>query len=466
MYWSSGAVLNIIVCGAGQVGFNIAQHLSGEGSDVTVVDHAEEQIRRVGDSLDVQTIAGYASHPDVLEQSGAQDADMLIAVTQSDEINMVSCQVAHSLFNVPMKIARVRTPAYLAPAWADLFSRDHIPIDVLISPEAEVVNAISRRLEVPGTVDMRGFADDRVRLVGVRITENCPIVHTPMRQLTELFPSLNITIVYIVRQDTTIIPTGMDQMLPGDEVYFVVETDHMTRALATFGHEEKEARRLVIVGGGHIGLDLARHLEQSESSIEVKLVEVDREQAELVADQLEKTIVLHGDALDSELLDEANIASSETIVAVSSNDETNILVSVLAKRHGCPRAITLINAAEYAPLISPLGIDAAVSPREITVSSILEHVRQGRIRSVYALRGGEAEVIEAEAMETSPIVGQSLKSARLPRGVLLGAIVRGDQVIIPRGDTTVKSQDRVILFAPHDSVKKVERLFSVALGFF
>jgi trk system potassium uptake protein TrkA len=458
--------VKVVICGAGQVGFNIARHVSGENIDVIVIDHDAESIRRVSDGLDVQALLGFASHPDVLEQAGIEDADMLIAVTRSDEINMVSCQVAHSLFNVPIKIARVRHQAYLEPAWADLFSRDHMPIDFLISPEAEVVSSIGRRLEQPGAIDMIGFADDRVRLIGVRLSEDCPIVNTPLRQLTELFPNLNITVVYIVRDETTIVPHGMDQMLPGDEVYFVVDSEQVGRAMALFGHEEKEARRLVIVGGGNIGLQLARKLENADPTINLKLIESDKTRAEYVADQLDRTVVLHGDALDGEILDEVNIGAAETIVAVTHNDEVNILASVLAKRHGCPRAVTLINATTYAPLISPLGIDAAVSPREITVSRILEHIRRGRIRSLYTLRGGEAEVIEAEAMQTSPVVGVPLREAGLPRRVLVGAVVRGEEVIIPRGATVIKEHDRVVVFAPHDVVKKVEKLFSVALGFF
>ena len=458
--------MKVIICGAGQVGFNIARHLSGENIDVTVIDHDAEQIRKVSDGLDVQALQGFASHPDMLEQAGVEDADMLIAVTQSDEINMIACQVAHSLFNVPTKIARVRHQAYLEPAWSDLFSRDHMPIDFLISPEAEVVSSVARRLEQPGALDMIGFADDKVRLIGVRLGEDCPLVNTPLRQLTELFPDLKITVVYIVRDETDIVPHGMDQMVPGDEVYFVVDSGHIGRAMALFGHEEKEARRLVIIGGGNIGFQLARQLERTNPTINLKLIEADKARAEFVADQLDRTVVLNGDALDAEILKEANIGAAETVVAVTDQDEVNILASVLSKRHGCARAVTLINATTFAPLISPLGIDAAVSPREITVSRILEHVRRGRVRSVYTLRAGEAEVIEVEALETSPVVGVPLRDARLPSGVLVGAVVRGDEVIMPRGATAIEAQDRVVIFAAHGAVKKVEKLFSVALGFF
>ena len=456
----------MLVCGAGEVGFNIARHLAAEDNDVVVIDQAPERIEKVGEALDVQAMLGFASHPDVLKLAGAEDADMLIAVTQSDEINIVACQVAHSLFNVPTKIARIRHQAYLDPAWADLFSRAHMPIDVVISPEVEVANSIGRRLEVPGALDMTSFADDRVRLVGVRLGESCPVVNTPLGQLNELFPDLNITIVCIVRNEVTLFPERMEQLVAGDEVYFVAETAQLARAMVLFGHEEQAARRLVIIGGGNIGLLLARQIEKTNPNINLKLIEFDKERAEFVADRLERTIVINGDALDTDILKEANIANTETVLAVTANDEVNVLASVLAKRHGCARAVTLVNSSTYAPLISPLGIDASVSPRGITVSSILQHIRRGRIRSVYSLRGGEAEVIEAEAMATSPLVGPPLKDVKLPKGVLVGAIVRGEEVIIPRAANSVKEHDRVIIFAPHDAVKKVERMFAVALGFF
>ncbi len=458
--------MKVLVCGAGEVGFNIARHLADEDNDVVVIDHSRERIQKVGKALDVQALMGYASHPDMLMQGGAGDADMLIAVTQSDEINIVACQVAHTLFNVPTKIARVRNQAYLEPAWADLFSRDHMPIDVVISPEMEVAQSVARRLDVPGALDMADFADDKVRLVAVRLGEDCPVLNTPLRQLNELFPDLAITIVSINRGDRSLYPDPLEQLQSGDEIYFISETAAVPRAMTLFGHEEEAARRLIIVGGGNIGVLLARQIENSNPSINLKLIEFDKTRAEYVADTLEHTIVLNGDALDADLLEEANVAAAETIITVTDNDEANVLVSVLAKRHGCLRAVTLINASTYAPLISPLGIDASVSPREITVSTILQHVRRGRIRSVYTVRAGAAEVIDAEAMKTSPLVGSPLKDVRLPKGVLVGAVVRGDEVIVPRGDTVIKEHDRVILFAPHDMVKKVEQMFAVAIGFF
>lgn len=458
--------MKVIVCGAGQVGSSIVRHLAGENNDVTVIDQSPELIRKLSDSLDVKAMEGFASHPDDLEAAGAADADMIIAVTYADEVNMVACQVAHSLFKVPTKIARVRHQSYLLPIWADLFSRDHMPIDVIISPEIEVGRAIGRRLHVPGAFDMIPLADGKVKAVGVRCTEACPLVNTPLRQLTELFPTLNIIVVCVIRDDQAFVPSGDDHMLPGDEVYFVADSNHVTRAMMAFGHEETEARRIIILGGGNIGRFLAHEIEESHPGVTAKIIEIDREKAKLATTGLKNTVVLHGDALDPEILEEANVSQAEAVIAVTNDDEVNILASLLAKRYGCQRAVTLINTTTYTPLVTTLGIDAVVSPRAITVSTILQHIRRGRIRAVHSLREGVGEIIEAEALETSSLVGTPLREIKMPQGVILGAIVRDDTVIIPRGDTIVRSNDRVIVMAAADAVRQVEKMFAVRLEFF
>ena len=458
--------MKVIVCGAGQVGFNIARHLAGENNDVTVIDQSAELTQKISDQLNVQAIVGHASRPDVLERAGAGSADMIVAVTFADEVNMVACQVAHSLFNVPTKIARVRAQGYLQPIWRDLFSREHMPIDVIISPEIEIARAVTRRLQVPGAIDMIPFADDRIRVIAVRIEDGCPIADTPLRQLTELFPDLQIRVMGIIRDGTVMVPRGEDEMAIGDEVYFAVETPHLQRAMASFGHEEKEARRVIIVGGGNIGLFLAEALEADHPNVTPKLIELDADRAHLIAEQLTRTVVLNGDALDRDLLEEANVQATETVIAVANDDEVNILASLLAKRYGCTRAVTLINNASYAPLITSLGIDVVVNPRAITVSRILEHVRRGRIRSVHSLPDGLAEVIEAEALETSPLVGVPLREIDLPPGMIVGAVARGEEVIIPRGDTVIQAHDRIVMFTVADTVKKVEKMFAVRLEFF
>ena len=458
--------MKVIVCGAGQVGGNIARHLATEDNDVTIIERNSDLVRKISDAYDVRGVIGHAAYPGVLERAGAEDSDMLIAVTQKDEVNMVSCQVAHSLFNVPTKIARVRSQHYLQPIWADLFSRDHMPIDVIISPEIEVGRAIDRRLRVPGAFDMIPFADDRLRVIGVHCTDECPIVNTPLRQLTGLFPDLHIIVVAIIRKGEPIIPTGDDQMVPGDDVYFAVDSEHVARGMAAFGHEETEAHRIIIVGGGNIGLFLAQEIETHHPDVTTKVIEVSKERAEFAAQTLTRTIVIHGDALDPEILEEANVRTSEAIVAVTNDDEVNVLSSLLAKRYGTRRSMTLVNNINYEPLITTLGIDVVVNPRAITVSRILQHVRRGRIRSVHSLPEGIGEIIEAEALETSSLVGVPIREARLPKGIIVGGVLHGDRVIIPRPDTVIEPKDRVVIFATRSAVKNVEKIFAVSLEFF
>jgi|TARA_R110002072_G_scaffold2229_6_gene18288 trk system potassium uptake protein TrkA len=458
--------MKVIICGAGQVGFNIARSLANESVDVTVIDQSAELIAKISDSLDVTGLVGFASHPDILERAGARDADMVIAVTYADEVNMVACQVCHSIFEVPTKIARVRHQSYLNPLWSDLFSSDHMPIDVIISPEVEVARSIARRLEIPGAFEASNLADGLVTQIGVRIREETPIIHTPLRQLTDLFPDLHMTIVAINRNGEQLVAQADHVLLPGDDVYFVCETAHLARAMLSFGYEEKEARRVILVGGGNIGLYLATIVEERHPQVQLKIIEVDKARAEKVAKELHRSVVIHGDALDGEILEECNVSAAETIVSVTNDDEVNILSSLLAKKHGTKKAVTLINSNSYSQLVGSLGIDTVVNPRAITVSTILQHVRRGRIRSVHSLADGFGELIEAEAMETSGLVGKPLREANLPRGVIVGALVRDKEVMIPRGDTVPKAGDLVIFFAQRDSIKKVEKLFSVKLEFF
>ncbi len=458
--------MKVIICGAGQVGSNIAHHLAAEGNEVTIIDSSPDLIQKISDTLDVRGLVGYASYPNVLEQAGAADADMIIAATYSDEVNMVACQVAHSLFSVPTKVARVRQQVYLQPEYAHLFDRDHLPIDVIISPEEEVAKAVARRLQAPGATEMIPFADGRVRLIGLRVRADTPIINTPLRQLTALFPDLNINIVGIVRGERKFVPRGDDQLLPRDEAYFVVETAHMARAMAAFGHEEPEAQRVIIVGGGNIGLCLALLLESAQPSTATKLIERDRDRAEYVAQRVARSMVLHGDALDPEILEEANVRKTEMVIALTDDDETNILVSLLAKRYGCERTIALVNKQSYAPLIGFLDIDVVVNPRAITVSTILQHVRRGRIRAVHSIGDSFGEILEVEALETSGIVGMPIRDLKLPPGAIVGAILRDGEVLIPRGGSTIKPQDRVVLFAMGAAVKKVERMFAVKLEYF
>jgi len=458
--------MKVIVCGAGQVGSNIARQLAREGNDVTLIDQNPELVRKMGDDLDVRAMVGHASHPGVLEAAGAAEAEMLIAVTHSDEVNMVACQVAHSLFDVPKKFARIRSQDYLRPIWSDLYSRDNLPIDVITSPEVEVALAIGRRLKVPGAFDTVSFADGNVQVIGVRLDESCPIVNTPLRQLTELFPDLNIVVVGIYREGKMTVPTSNDQMFPGDEVYFTADVEHVARAMPLFGHEEQEARSVVIVGGGNIGLHLAQVIEQDMKNVSLKMIEFDRKRAEFIQEHLQEAIVLHGDALDPVILSEANVGHAETVVALTNDDEVNILSSLLAKDQGCGTAVTLINNPVFGNLMTSLGVDVVVDPRATTVSEILRHIRRGRIRGLHSFQDGAAEVVEGEALETSKLVGKELRNVKLPQGTIIGAILRDKKVVIPRGSTVIKPNDRVVIFALSNAVRKVEEMFSVSLEFF
>lgn len=458
--------MKAIICGAGQVGSNIARELADEKIDITVIDQRADLIEKISDNLDVRAMVGHAAHPSVLEAAGARDCDMIIAVTFADEVNMVACQIAHSIFNVPTKIARLRARDYLQEIWSDLFSRDHMPIDVIISPEIEVARAISRRLSVPGAFDMIPLADNKLRLLGVRCNEDCPILDTPLRQLTTLFPDLHIQTVGIMRNGKQIVPKSDDELIKGDEVYVVVDADHVGRTMVAFGHEEPEARRIVIIGGGNIGEFLAQDIASNFGGVTTRLIEMNRERAEHVAQTSSRTVVLHGDGLDPEILEEANVANAEAVIAVTNDDEVNILSSLLAKRYGAERVVTLVNTATYGPLMGPLGIDVVVSPRAITVSTILQQVRRGRIRSVHSIGDNFGEIIEAEALETSPLVGTPLREAKLPAGLIVAAVVRDGAVEMARGDTVVATGDTVVLFAAKGIVKKVEKMFSVRLEFF
>ncbi|UTW54011.1 Trk system potassium transporter TrkA [Kordiimonas sp. SCSIO 12610] len=458
--------MKVIVCGAGQVGFNIAKYLAEQQNDVTVIDRSPELIRKISESLDVKAVVGHASDPQQLEVAGADDTEMLIAVTISDEVNMVACQVAHSVFNIPTKIARIRNQVYLKPKWRDLFSRSHLPIDVIISPELEVARALLRRIEVPGAFNMMPFVDGKVRVIGLLLDDNCPVINTPLRQLTELFPKLLTTVVGVVRGDKIFVPRSDDTLHVGDAIYIAVDTSLTERAMAVFGHEEKSAQRTIIVGGGNVGMFLAQLLEEHSPSMNLKVIEYNQDRANYVAEKLNSTIVINGDALDREILQQANIEQTDTIISVADDDEVNILSSLLAKQQGCQRSITLMNNPIYANLVNSIGIDVALDPREMTVSSILRHVRRGRIRDLHSICDGHAEVIEAEVIAGADIAGKKIGELRMHSDVRFGLIVRDGETIVPHADTQLEPGDRVVLVALLEAVKKIEQLFSARVEMF
>ncbi len=458
--------MKVIICGAGQVGWQIARQLSGEKNDVTIVDVNEDLVRRATEALDVQGVVGFASYPDVLQRAGARDADLIIAATYSDEVNMITCQVAHSVFGVTRKIARLRAQDYLKPAYADLYRENHLSIDVIISPEFEVAEAALQRLAAPATFDSEVFMNGKAQLLGLALTEDCPVLNTPLRQLDSLFPSLRTIVVGVRREGRLFAPDAGDQLFANDSIYAFTHSEDVNRALEIFGKKTKKQERVIIIGGGNVGLAVARALEARSDRIRAKIIEKDRKRAEFAADALERTIVLNGDGMDLDILNEASIDRADVLLAVTDDDKTNILAAVRAKQVGCPMVIALVNDPTLAPLMGPLDIDAYINPRATTVSSILRHIRQGKVRAIYSVGDGEAEMIEAQVLTTSPLAGRLVREIEFPEGVLVGAVMKGDKVVKPTGDLRIETGDVIALFAMAGDVAKVERLLQVSIDFF
>lgn len=458
--------MKVIICGAGQVGTGIAERLSAEGNDVAIVDTNGALVQRVNDVLELRAIQGNAAHPDVLERAGANEADMLIAVTLHDEVNMVACEVAHAIFDIPTKICRIRAQTYLEPRWTKLLARESMAIDYVISPEIEVAHAVLRRLEQPGAFETVSFADDRIVVLGIACGPECPIIDTPLTQLSDLFPDLPAVTVALVRNGRLFIPHGKDQILLGDDAYVITPREQVARTLQIFGHEETQGRRVVIAGGGNIGLFVARKIEETQPNVRVKVIELSRARAVEIAEKLEHTIVLHGSALSEDVLREAEVGLADTLVAVTNDEQANLLTSALAKQLGCRSSLCLINSPNYAGMIRSLGIDAQINPRTITTSRVLQHVRRGRIRAVHSILNGAGEVLEAEVLETAHVLGQPLKELTRTEGLRFGAILRGGKVLMPTGAMELEVKDRVVLFARADAVREVEQLFRVSPDYF
>ncbi len=458
--------MRVIISGAGQVGYGIAEKLSSEGLSVTVIDSNADLVQRVRDTLDARGVHGHGSHPDVLAQAGAREADMLIAVTQVDEVNMTACQVAHSIFEVPTRIARIRSQTYLSPEWQNLFARDHLPIDVIISPEIEVGDLILQRLTYPGADEFVSFEDNEVVVLVIEVGEDCAVSNTPLKHLTDLFPNLLATVMGVKRNGKAMIISSSQSMVAGDLAVVAVTRDQVPRLLSLFGRDEPSPSRIVIAGAGNVGRYVAGKLEQGDSGVKVRLIENDRSIAQIAAEEMKDSIVLFGDALHEDVLREVDISDADMFLGLTNDDETNILSSVLANELGCKANFALVNQAQYPRFARRLGIDAFINPRSVTVSKILRHVRRGRIRGVYSLFEGEAELLEAEALETSTLVGKPLKEVDFGDGVRIGAIIRASEVIMPVGSTRIEAGDLVIVFAIAEKVRQVEQMFRVSLDFF
>ena len=457
--------MRVIICGAGRVGYGIAARLAEEGNMVTVVDVSPELIRNITTELDVRGFVGHAAYPDMLKRAGAESAEMIIAVTYSDEVNMLACQIAHSLFNVPTKIARVRAQNYLQSEWNDLFSRDNLPIDVIISPEVEIGKSILRRLNMPGAFDVVPFAEGRVQLLGIKITEDTPIIDTPIRQITDLFSGLHAVVVGIKRDGEVFAPTGDDPLTPGDEAYFITLAEHAQRLLEIIGNTTVKARQIVIVGGGHIGAYVAGELE-TMAGVRARMIELDKTRAEKTAESLRKTVILHGDAMNAQIQEEAGVANAEFVLCLTDDDKTNILTAVLSKKLGAKRAASLINEVSMQNMKTELGLDMIIDPRATTVSSILRHVRRGRILDVFSIEEGAAEVMEGEVLETSPLSGKKIADAEIGEGIAIGAVIHAGNVLYPKPDLVIRPGDRIVLLAEVAALKTVEQLFRVSSDYF
>ncbi|MDX1734246.1 MAG: Trk system potassium transporter TrkA [Halioglobus sp.] len=457
--------MKIIILGAGQVGGALAEHLANEQNDITVVDIDGEKLRALQDRLDIGTVVGGASHPNILEKAGAADADMLIAVTNSDEINMMACQVAHSLFGTTKKISRVRSPSYLKEQ-ERLFSREHIPVDVIIGPEQLVTKAIGRLISNPGALQVLDFAGGLVQLVAVRAIYGGPIVGHELHEIRQHMPKVDTRVAAIFRQDRPIIPEGNTVVEAEDEVFFIAAKENIRKVTAELRKLDKPYKRVMIAGGGNIGATLAQSLE---GQYQVKLIEMSYSRCRVLSERLKHCIVLNGSASEPQLLYAENIESTDVFCALTNNDESNIMMSMLAKRMGAKKVITLITNPAYAEMVGE-EIDIAISPQQITIGSLLTHVRRGDINNVHSLRRGAAEAIEVTAhgdTYSSKVVGRRLDEISLPEGVTIGAIVRGTQVLIAHSDVVIEENDHVILFlVDRNKIKAVEKLFAVGIGFF
>ncbi|MCS5588278.1 MAG: Trk system potassium transporter TrkA [Porticoccaceae bacterium] len=460
--------MKIVIVGAGQVGATLAENLARENNDITIVDINGSVLRALQDRLDIRTVVGTGCHPDVLVNAGIEDADMIVAVTSSDEINIVACQVAYSLFHTPTKIARVRARNYTNPEYKNiLFNDKHMPVDVMITPEQVVTDFIYKLIEQPGALQVLDFADGVIQLVGLRAVEDGPLVGQELRRLKEHMPNIDARVAAIYRKDRALFPTGDTVIEDGDEVFFIAAKKNIRKVMSELRRLEKSYHRLVIAGGGNIGFRLSKALEDDYN---IKIIEYSTERAEFLSEQLDKTVVLRGSATDQELLLDENIDKTDVFIALTNDDETNIMASLLAKRLGAKKVMTLISNPVYADLMQGGEIDIAISPQQATTSSLLAHVRKGDTESVHSLRRGAAEALEIIVHgdeKSSKVVGRAIEDIKSPPGATLAALVRDGEVIIAHHDTVIQSEDHVIVFVvDKEKTKAVEKLFSVGFSFF
>ena len=455
--------MNIIICGAGRVGYTIAKLLSEQDHSVTVIDQSSEDIQKINDDLDVKSIVGKATYPSVLEKANAEDADMIIAVTRNDEINMLICQIAFSIFKIGKKIARIRSQDYLNPKFSLVYNKENLPIDVIISPEVEIAKSIQRKLEAPGAIDNVPFADNKIRLLEIDVNEKCPLINIELNKITKQFPKLEANILGVVREEKFIILKKNDILKLNDKAYVIINSSQMQLTLDAFGHNEKISNKFLIIGGGNIGFNLAKNLENTLESARIKIIEKNKDRAEYIANELNNSLVINGNGLEEDVLKEANIDDSETVLALTNDDEDNLMVSVLVEKFSKDkRTMALINKPNYSILQSSLKIDDLIDPRMNTVSSILKHVHKGTIETAYSISNGDYEVIEAEIIDSSELIDKELKNSNLPENIRIGAVLRKNDIIIPTSKFVFKKKDIVVFLAKRDQLPVVENLFRIS----
>tara|TARA_B100000989_G_scaffold218655_1_gene166736 strand:- start:1681 stop:3054 length:1374 start_codon:yes stop_codon:yes gene_type:complete len=455
--------MNIIICGAGRVGYTIAKLLSEQDHSITVVDQSSEDIQKINDDLDVKSIVGKATFPTVLEKANAEEADMIIAVTRSDEINMLICQIAFSVFKISKKIARIRSQEYLDSKFSKVYSIENLPIDVIISPEVEIAKSIQRKLEAPGALDNVPFANNKIRLLEIDVNDKCPLVDIQLEDITKKFSKLEANILGVIRNEKFIFLKKKDVLKKQDKAYVIINSSQMQSTLDAFGHSEKISNKFLIIGGGNIGFNLAKNLENTMDEARIKIVEKNKERAEYIANILNNSLVINGNGLDEDVLKEANIEDAETVLALTNDDEDNLMVSVLVEKFSKDkRTMALINKPNYSLLQNSLKIDDLIDPRMNTVSSILKHVHKGTIETAYTILNGEFEVIEAEIIDSSELINKELKNSNLPDDIRIGAILRKNDIIIPTSKFVFEKKDIVVFLAKRDQLPLVERLFQIS----
>ncbi len=460
--------MKIIVCGAGEVGANIAKQLVYEDNDVTIIDDSESRLRSLNKTLDLKSICGKIIIPEILEKAGANEADIIIAVSDEDESNILCCQLANFIFNIPTKVARIKESDFLNPKYYDnLFVKNKIDLDAIISPELEVAKAIIRQLNTPGAFDSFYLGEKVARIIGMSIDESCPIVNTPLRMLPGIFSGLDVKILSIFRDNEIVIPTGKVEIYPGDDIYICIKNKDLLRALRVFGIKSQENRKVVIVGAGNVGFNIIKIIERDYPEISCKIIDNNLEKTKLISSKLSnQNTILYGDALDTAVLKEAGVSGAEAIISVSNDDETNIFTSLLAKDLGCKRSMAIVSNENYRRLSKKLSLDVLINPGNITTSAILQYVRRGKVKEVHDFGNDRGEIMEIEILPTTKFSDKKISDLTMPKGVVIGGVVRNNELILTNENTILQVKDKLIIFSIPSSIKDIEKYSEVNIEFF